>query len=240
MSSQKDAADATVTLESLLATYAPDAASFDELVGPEGALRPVWRPVMEAFARLSKVERRELGETAERLLHENGVTFVAGGETGSSVRPWQLDMVPMLITPEEWQALESGLVQRARLLNRLLVDLYGPQRVLVVRGTNAKSGSPIHSARSLNTRRIASTRTCVPSSDPNFSSRTGNCSRIPRASRSAAPPDDGGGIVIIVAPRYDPTSGRRSFTWYASRSERLRTPPVFATSPTIWSAISPL
>jgi uncharacterized circularly permuted ATP-grasp superfamily protein/uncharacterized alpha-E superfamily protein len=39
----------------------------------------------------------------------------------------------MLITPEEWQALEAGLVQRARLLNRLLVDLYGPQRVLADR-----------------------------------------------------------------------------------------------------------
>ena len=119
MSLRNDASDATVTLESLLSTYAPDAASFDELVGPEGELRPVWRPVMEAFARMSKPERKELGETAERLLHENGVTFVAGGEAGSSVRPWQLDMVPMLITPEEWASLEAGLIQRARLLNRL-------------------------------------------------------------------------------------------------------------------------
>ena len=133
MSLRNDASDATVTLESLLSTYAPDAASFDELVGPEGELRPVWRPVMEAFARMSKPERKELGETAERLLHENGVTFVAGGEAGSSVRPWQLDMVPMLITPEEWASLEAGLIQRARLLNRLLVDLYGPQRVLADR-----------------------------------------------------------------------------------------------------------
>jgi uncharacterized circularly permuted ATP-grasp superfamily protein/uncharacterized alpha-E superfamily protein len=133
MSTQNDPADPTVTLESLLATYSPDAASFDELLGPEGSLRPAWRPIIESFARLSKPERKELGETAERLLRENGVTFVAAGEDGSSVRPWQLDLVPMLITPEEWQTLESGLIQRARLLNRLLVDLYGTQRVLADR-----------------------------------------------------------------------------------------------------------
>jgi uncharacterized circularly permuted ATP-grasp superfamily protein len=133
MSTQNDPADATVTLESLLATYTPDADSFDELLGPEGSLRPAWRPIIESFARMSKPERRELGETAERLLRENGVTFVAAGEDGSSVRPWQLDLLPMLITPEEWHSLEAGLIQRARLLNRLLIDLYGTQRVLADR-----------------------------------------------------------------------------------------------------------
>jgi uncharacterized circularly permuted ATP-grasp superfamily protein len=36
----------------------------------------------------------------------------------------------MLIEPGEWQAIEAGVSQRARLLNEILVDLYGEQRSL--------------------------------------------------------------------------------------------------------------
>jgi uncharacterized circularly permuted ATP-grasp superfamily protein len=39
-------------------------------------------------------------------------------------------LFPLLIDPEEWTAIELGVTQRARLLNELLVDLYGEQRVL--------------------------------------------------------------------------------------------------------------
>jgi uncharacterized circularly permuted ATP-grasp superfamily protein/uncharacterized alpha-E superfamily protein len=86
--------------------------------------------VLEEFARMSPAERQELTDTAGRMLRDNGVTFVASDEDGSHVRPWQLDMLPFLISADEWRALEAGLVQRTRLLNRLLVDLYGPQRAL--------------------------------------------------------------------------------------------------------------
>ncbi len=34
------------------------------------------------------------------------------------------------LRPSEWRTLSEGLVQRARLLNMLLVDLYGPQKLL--------------------------------------------------------------------------------------------------------------
>src|SRR6266851_2236951 len=45
-------------------------------------------------------------------------------------RPWQFDMVPLLIAPAEWTQLEAALVQRTRLLNLILADLYGPQTLL--------------------------------------------------------------------------------------------------------------
>jgi len=35
-----------------------------------------------------------------------------------------------LISPAEWSQLEAGLIQRARLLNWILADLYGPQELL--------------------------------------------------------------------------------------------------------------
>lgn len=45
-------------------------------------------------------------------------------------RPWVFDPVPFVIPAHEWEALEKGLIQRARLLNAVLGDLYGPQKLL--------------------------------------------------------------------------------------------------------------
>ena len=92
-------------------------------------MRPRWRNVLEAFAAMGGEATKAAQDKAQRLLLENGVTFVAQGDRDSS-RPWRLDLFPLLIDPEEWTAIERGVTQRARLLNELLVDLYGEQRVL--------------------------------------------------------------------------------------------------------------
>ena len=64
------------------------------------------------------------------MLKVDGVTYLAGQDGQQTDRPWQLDLFPLLISQEEWQQLEAGLIQRARLLNHILCDLYGPQQLL--------------------------------------------------------------------------------------------------------------
>jgi uncharacterized circularly permuted ATP-grasp superfamily protein/uncharacterized alpha-E superfamily protein len=44
--------------------------------------------------------------------------------------PWQLDLLPLILGSEEWRELEAGLIQRALLLNLVLGDLYGTQRLV--------------------------------------------------------------------------------------------------------------
>ena len=117
----------------LLADYKPQEGIYDELVDPAGRIRPRWLPVLEAFARMERGERQSLRENAERMLRDNGVTFVAQGDSDRKGRPWRLDLFPMLIGPDEWQSIEAGLSQRARLLNEVLVDLYGEQRAIKAR-----------------------------------------------------------------------------------------------------------
>lgn len=133
MSAQNEVVESTAGLASLLAAYQANPGSFDEIRNPDGSLRAAWQPILDAFAQMQPAARKELRDTTDRLLRENGVTFVATDEAGSHVRPWHLDMLPMLITPEEWSTLEAGLIQRAQLLNRLLGDLYSTQRVLADR-----------------------------------------------------------------------------------------------------------
>ena len=46
-------------------------------------------------------------------------------------RLWDLDLAPLILNAEEWQHLEQGVLQRARLFNAILSDLYaGSQRLL--------------------------------------------------------------------------------------------------------------
>ena len=103
---------------------------FDECLGPAGGVRPHWEKFSSSFNRLGREELALRWENGRRIIREHGVTYNVYGDPQGMDRPWELDMVPLLIGPDEWQRLEAGLVQRAHLLNLILTDLYGPQRLL--------------------------------------------------------------------------------------------------------------
>jgi hypothetical protein len=111
----------------LLDSYQPSPNAYDELTGGSGRVRPRWQPVLEAFSAMGIDSRQAAQEKARRLMVENDVTFAA---LGVASRQWRLDLFPLLLEPDEWSAIERGVVQRTLLLNRLLGDLYGAQRVL--------------------------------------------------------------------------------------------------------------
>lgn len=108
-------------------------AVYDEMVTGNGRLRGHWQTFMSTLGPLDPAVMGVKWEEARRLLHQNGVTYNIYGDPQGMERPWPLDMIPLLIPPGEWEALSAGLAQRARLLNAVLNDVYGPQD-LVRRG----------------------------------------------------------------------------------------------------------
>ncbi|HBP87192.1 MAG TPA: hypothetical protein DD706_05785, partial [Nitrospiraceae bacterium] len=110
--------------------YPPQPDTFDELVASDGSVRPHWQSLLKEFESLDSTHRHQARETAARMLKNDGMTYLASQNGQQSDRPWQLDLFPLLISQEEWQHLEAGLIQRARLLNHILSDLYGPQQLL--------------------------------------------------------------------------------------------------------------
>jgi uncharacterized circularly permuted ATP-grasp superfamily protein len=42
-------------------------------------------------------------------------------------RPWSLDLLPLILPADEWRGIATAIAQRARLLDTLLGDLYGPR-----------------------------------------------------------------------------------------------------------------
>ena len=110
--------------------YEHDVDSYDETLDSERGLRPHWRgffPQMDAIG-LPELHRR--WEEVKHLIRENGITYNVYGDPRGLDRPWELDPVPLLIAADEAQSLQAGLVQRARLLDALLADIYGPQSMI--------------------------------------------------------------------------------------------------------------
>ena len=105
----------------------------DEMCAPDGGIRAHWHYLVRALNDMGGAELRHRREEAWRLIRDNDVTYNIYGDPGGMGRPWKLDLVPLLIESEEWRTIETGLMQRAELLNLLLKDLYGP-RDLIKRG----------------------------------------------------------------------------------------------------------
>jgi uncharacterized circularly permuted ATP-grasp superfamily protein/uncharacterized alpha-E superfamily protein len=106
--------------------YGIDSPFPDEMVQPDRTLRPHWREFVSLMDEFQPGELDHRRDLARRLIHQNGVTHNVYGDPDGLDRPWSLDFIPLLIPPAEWEALSEGLVQRARLLDRLMADLYGP------------------------------------------------------------------------------------------------------------------
>ena len=68
--------------------------------------------------------------SVQRQIRENGVTYNVYADPRGIERPWELDVLPLIIPPDEWQQISSAIAQRAELLNRILLDVYGPQKML--------------------------------------------------------------------------------------------------------------
>ena len=66
----------------------------------------------------------------QRKVRENGVTYNVYDDTKGMQRPWDLNVLPMILPHEEWEQIEAAVVQRATLLNRILIDIYGKQSLL--------------------------------------------------------------------------------------------------------------
>jgi uncharacterized circularly permuted ATP-grasp superfamily protein/uncharacterized alpha-E superfamily protein len=115
---------------SFLRGYRPLTPGFDEMVNPDGRLRDHWTAFADSLENLGMSEFVHRWDEAKNLLRANGVTYNLHGEPSGLDRPWQLDPIPLVIGQQEAERLSKGLVQRARLLEAILQDLYGPQRLV--------------------------------------------------------------------------------------------------------------
>ena len=110
--------------------YATQLGIYDEMYANKVKVLPYWERFMAALDSMGTENLELRRKEAQRLLRENGVTYNVYGDSKNLTRPWQLDPVPLLISSEEWVAIESGLKERAELLDLILKDIYDKQTLL--------------------------------------------------------------------------------------------------------------
>jgi uncharacterized circularly permuted ATP-grasp superfamily protein/uncharacterized alpha-E superfamily protein len=112
---------------------------YDEFLDEAGTIRPTWAEVADAVADRGRAGLGRLNSVMRSLIDNDGITYTGvdldreatpegpGLEPG----PWRLDPLPLVISAADWEVLEAGLVQRSRVLDAVLADLYGPRRALI-------------------------------------------------------------------------------------------------------------
>jgi uncharacterized circularly permuted ATP-grasp superfamily protein/uncharacterized alpha-E superfamily protein len=117
-------------LQEMLSAYPAADGRFDELLEAPLKPRPHWSGLFGELVKTSPKQIRDRLSAAERQIRESGVTYNVYADPQGLDRPWDLDVLPLIVAPEEWNQIEQGIAQRAELFNTILADLYGSQSLL--------------------------------------------------------------------------------------------------------------
>jgi uncharacterized circularly permuted ATP-grasp superfamily protein/uncharacterized alpha-E superfamily protein len=110
--------------------YVPKPDRYDEAFDVEGRPRRHWERLALAAYRASRAALTRRAQTIRRAVEQHGVTYNIYGDPQGADRPWEVDVLPFVIGKEEWHFLANAIEQRARVLNQVLADLYGENRLL--------------------------------------------------------------------------------------------------------------
>jgi uncharacterized circularly permuted ATP-grasp superfamily protein/uncharacterized alpha-E superfamily protein len=114
-----------LALEQLLAGYRALPGVHDEMMSPDGEVRDHWRGLLAGLAALGSEELDRRFAAAARYLHDSGVFYRVYEDDTGVERPWPLTPIPLIIATEEWERLQTALVERAHLIEAVLSDIYG-------------------------------------------------------------------------------------------------------------------
>lgn len=103
---------------------------YDELFAAEGEVRSGFSVLGEALKAMGSEELQSRQLAAEKSLMRMGITFQVYGDEGRGERVFPFDIVPRVITGEEWDRLERGLRQRITALNLFIDDVYNEKKII--------------------------------------------------------------------------------------------------------------
>ena len=107
----------------LLADYRREPRGYDEAVDHDGRPRASHAGALRALA---GHDLEALAATVDEQVAGEGVCFHSTGADEAFV----IDPVPRVLDAQEWEAIEAGLCQRVRALNRFCADIYAERRIV--------------------------------------------------------------------------------------------------------------
>lgn len=113
----------------LLDSYDPNE-FYCEMLGKDASLAAHTKPVRYKLGQIPVNEFRDRAHDAELELYNFGITFTVYTQKEAIDRILPFDVIPRIISAEDWAFIERGVAQRVTALNCFLWDIYHDQKIL--------------------------------------------------------------------------------------------------------------
>ncbi|AHH46236.1 hypothetical protein X557_04025 [Francisella tularensis subsp. holarctica PHIT-FT049] len=110
--------------------YAPYVNVYDEIFTADGKVRDNVRQTIRAIDELNLETLHEKQKFVDASFLKSGITFTVYSDSQGTEKIFPFDLIPRIISEDEWRELERGLKQRLKALNAFLNDIYTEQKIL--------------------------------------------------------------------------------------------------------------
>lgn len=134
--------------KNVFSEYVPKENYYDEFIDEKGSVRRACEKLYKQFENYGTADFERLNEEAKLTFFNEGITFAVYSEKekgGERIFPF--DLIPRIISKEEWAHIEKGVIQRNKGINMFLKDIYTDKKILKDKVVPADL---IHSSSNLN------------------------------------------------------------------------------------------
>src|SRR5690606_1987876 len=104
--------------------------AYDEMFNADADPRPHYQAIYQRLLDLTDDELQRRQQAADMSFLNQGITFTVYGNEEGTERIFPYDLLPRIITSDEWDVIERGLTQRITALNLFLKDIYHEGHIL--------------------------------------------------------------------------------------------------------------
>jgi len=113
--------------------YSPGLSPKDEAINQDGSVKPHWDYLLKSVRTMGVDTLEKRKAKADRILRDDGATYNLDSPDKGRDQTWNLDLIPSVISSQEWGGIEAGLLERSECFNLLLRDLYGARQLITNR-----------------------------------------------------------------------------------------------------------
>ncbi|ALJ04297.1 hypothetical protein APS56_03690 [Pseudalgibacter alginicilyticus] len=114
----------------LFKNYFSGVKNYDEVLKSNMSINPYWEKLLNNLNQIGSKNLISKQNEIDWLMSENGVTYNVYNDPKGMNRAWNLNIVPFILSQNEWEHIEKGIKQRSELLNLILKDIYGKRELI--------------------------------------------------------------------------------------------------------------
>jgi uncharacterized circularly permuted ATP-grasp superfamily protein len=116
--------------KNLFSNYEKLASTWDEMYNESAEFRTQYNGFIKYLENTSTNKLSKKEDLAKQLFMSQGVTFTVYSDNEGIEKIFPFDIVPRVITSEEWEKIEAGIKQRLKALNLFIKDIYNEQFII--------------------------------------------------------------------------------------------------------------